>query len=288
MKDTVQEISLNDIYLDRETQIRSAVSEETILRYFDVMADTEGRDKFPPILLFQDEEGNYWLADGHHRVMAAKRRKFTSILAIVRPGTKADAIWEAAKSNSRNGLPLGRADLRRAVEMICAAFSDRSNRMIADTVGCDEKTVRKYRPEKAVANDSTADKSAVEKTVGKDGKRRSATRTSKSTKPKTAYSVASQSPSVAKEVKRTPSSPIPANDGRVAETRRVAEPLEETNAIENSDDRRRIEAHEKESQIETTISLLRRQIDEWFEIALDDMYEEFDQRVRKQLLAIVD
>ncbi len=163
--DAVSEIPLSEIDLDRETQIRVAVSEETVQRYYEVMEDEAGRDKFPPILLFQDKEGKYWLADGHHRVTAAQHRNFSTILAIVRPGTKADAIWEAAKANGRNGLQLGHVDIRRAVKMILAAFPDRSNRAIADVLGCDEKTVRKYRP-----TASGADLSAPEKRTGKDGK----------------------------------------------------------------------------------------------------------------------
>lgn len=162
---TISEIPLSEINLDRETQIRVAASEETVQRYFEVMENEAGRDKFPPVLLFQDEDGKFWLADGHHRITAAQRRNFTTIRAIVRPGTKADAIWEAAKANGRNGLQLGRADICRAVEMILTVFPDRSNRAIAEVLGCDEKTVRKYRP-----SASGADLSAPEKRTGKDGK----------------------------------------------------------------------------------------------------------------------
>ena len=160
----IQEVPLSEITLNRETRILDGVSEETILRYTALMEDTEGRDKFPPILLYRDEEGNLWLADGFHRTSAVLRRKFTSIRAIIRPGTKADAIWEAAKSNGRHGLPLGSQDYRRAVEIIVTAWPDRSNVMIADALGCDEKTVRKYRPR------SGSDLSEPEKRTGKDGK----------------------------------------------------------------------------------------------------------------------
>jgi len=141
------------------------------------METEEGRDKFPPILLYRDEAGNLWLADGFHRTSAALRRKFTSIRAIIRPGTKADAIWEAAKINGRNGLPLADTDYRRAVEIIVAAWPDRSNVMIAEALGCDEKTVRKYRPK------SESDSSEPEKRTGKDGKSYPARRKTVAEKP---------------------------------------------------------------------------------------------------------
>lgn len=165
----IQEISLSEIHLDRETQIRVEVSEETVQRYYEVMIDEATRDLFPPILLFRDPDGRLWLADGHHRVAAAIRRKFASIRAIIRPGTKADAIWEAAKANGKNSLQLGRADVRRTVEMILAVLPDRSNRAIAEVVGCSYEYVRKLR-------ESTDNSLSVERTIGRDGKSRPARR----------------------------------------------------------------------------------------------------------------
>jgi len=170
----VQEIPLSEICFDHETQIRVAVNEETIQRYFDIMVGEAGRDKFPPILLYRDQDGGLRISDGHHRVMAAKQRLFTSIRAIVRPGTKADAIWEAVKANSRNGLPLGRADVRRAIELVIAAWPDKSDQVVADEIGCSRDTVRRARPVPTCAN------AQVEKRVGKDGKARPVKRSAKS------------------------------------------------------------------------------------------------------------
>lgn len=172
----IQEISLSEIKLDRGTQIRVAVSEETVQRYFDVMEDGKSRDKFPPILLFLDEAGDYWIADGFHRTTAAIRRKFKTIRAVVRQGTKADAIWEAAKANGRNGLQMGQSDIRRTVELIVAAWPQKSNREIADAIGCSHMTVQRLRP-------NLADGTNVppEKRVGKDGKSYRAKRSTGST-----------------------------------------------------------------------------------------------------------
>lgn len=59
--------------------------------------------------------------------------------------------------------------------MLVAEWPDRSNRMIADALGCDEKTIRNHR-----SSISTAESSAVEMRIGRDGKKRPAKRSTKS------------------------------------------------------------------------------------------------------------
>ena len=161
----IVEIPLANIHLDPETQIRVMVNEETIRRYADAMETKERCDKFPPIILFCDIDGSLWLADGHHRVMAASRRNYRTIRAIIRNGTKADAIWEAVKVNGRNGLSLSRADIRRAVEMVIKNFPDKSTRVIADLVGVSGMTVFRYR--ESLYRDTNA---MPDRVVGKNGK----------------------------------------------------------------------------------------------------------------------
>jgi len=163
------------IFLDRETQIRATVSEEMILRYYEIMEDEEGLKKFPPVILYRDEKGHIWVADGHHRIMAAVRRKFQSIHAIIRQGEKADAIWAAVLANGRNGIALGRSDIRRAVIMVISAYPDRSDQVIADAVGCSHMTVRRIRSSEPNLTDVK-----IETRIGKDGKRRPVRQSKKS------------------------------------------------------------------------------------------------------------
>lgn len=271
MKETVQEISLQDVYLDRETQIRAAVSEETIQRYFEIMVDEEGRDKFPPIKLFQDDEGKYWLADGHHRVMAAKRRKFTSILAEVEKGTKADAVWEAAKANSKNGLQLGRSDIRRAIVMVDALFPDRTNRMIAEAIGCDEKTVRLHRPSQSVAENS-----ATEKRKGKDGKM---------------YKTRKSNIKSDSKIKEEPKQPVEESSGYEPEI--LTASLQES-TVESSepvapepDPEKSLRATEQEARIMETIDMLERQISEWFDLAPPEWIGEFEHRIQLRIRRLI-
>ena len=59
----------------------------------------------PPIVVFRAPEGLV-LADGHHRVAAARERGATTIAADVRDGTRADALRFAVRQGAaESGLP---------------------------------------------------------------------------------------------------------------------------------------------------------------------------------------
>ena len=159
---TIVTLPIDSLSLTCGTQIREAINEGTVMRYASQM---EIGQKFPPIIAYRDDSGELWIADGHHRIMAAMRCKLTEIRAEIRNGSKADALWAAAGINSENALQLTDNDIHKAIKMLVDAWPDRSNRAIAEVLRCDEKTVRKYRPKK-----SGTDVSAPEKRIGKDGK----------------------------------------------------------------------------------------------------------------------
>ena len=52
-------------------------------------------DELPPVVVFDTEEG-LLLADGYHRVAAARRRGRETVEAEVRPGSRHDALLYAA------------------------------------------------------------------------------------------------------------------------------------------------------------------------------------------------
>jgi ParB-like chromosome segregation protein Spo0J len=56
----------------------------------------QGLDALPPVVVFDTEEG-LLLADGYHRVAAARRRGLETIEAEVRLGSRQDALRYAAK-----------------------------------------------------------------------------------------------------------------------------------------------------------------------------------------------
>jgi len=153
------------------TQIRSMTNEAAVLRYAALMDTEEGRAKFPPIIVYHDANSEYWIADGHHRVMAALRCQLTEIRAEIRDGSKADALWAAAEINSKNGLPLEGDDIRQTIIMLIEAWPNRSLRSIADAVGCSKSYVGLIKNQASInghlANDPTL---LSGKTIGKDGK----------------------------------------------------------------------------------------------------------------------
>jgi hypothetical protein len=130
-KQTTQTVSikLDLIKTEGGTQAR-ALREDAVEEFAEAMQ--LGAD-FPPIVVFWDGS-TYWLADGFHRVEAAKRNKYPEITAEVRDGTKRDAILYAVGANDRHGLRRTNADKRRAIEMLLAdeEWAERSDRWIAD------------------------------------------------------------------------------------------------------------------------------------------------------------
>ena len=152
-----------------ETGVRERSDRETIDRYVEAM--TENRE-FPPVVLYHDGV-RYWIADGFHRIEAARRCEFKDIEAEVHEGKQADAIWFALGANREHGRPMTRGDRSAAVKRALATFPDRCNREIARQIGCDDKTIAAAR----AAMESTAEIPQLERTVGADGKARPTKRT---------------------------------------------------------------------------------------------------------------
>jgi ParB-like chromosome segregation protein Spo0J len=66
-------------------------------------------EQAPPVVVFETEEG-LLLADGYHRVAAARRRGLATIKAEVRQGTRRDALRYAAEAGARQrGIPVEQA-----------------------------------------------------------------------------------------------------------------------------------------------------------------------------------
>ncbi len=119
-------MSLATIRTDGGTQSRAELSAETIAEYRDAMAAGAA---FPPVVVFHDGT-TYWLADGFHRVEAARTSGATEIAADVRQGTRRAAVLFSAGANAAHGLRRTNADKRRAVETLLrdeewSAWSDR-------------------------------------------------------------------------------------------------------------------------------------------------------------------
>lgn len=157
-------MALNAIVFDAGTQVRAAIDPELVSEYAASMTDGW---PFPPIVLFTD--GNqYYLADGFHRFMAARRLTLPEIAADVQPGTKQDALWFAlgANKHKQNGKRLNSTDLRHAIELAFRTWPERSAREVAAQIGCTDSYVGDVKKQvQAILHLNLPDR-----VVGKDGK----------------------------------------------------------------------------------------------------------------------
>lgn len=168
---TRERVRVDAIVFDAGTQVRAAINEQVVTEYAERM--TEGVE-FPPVVLFSDGV-RYYLADGFHRTLAAKRNEFHDIEADVTVGTRADALWyacEALAEAGRQGLRPTHADTRRAIEMAINAFEAYSDPVIAKQIGCSDSTVWRVRQQ------VLQKKNLPSRVTGKDGKNYPASRNS--------------------------------------------------------------------------------------------------------------
>ena len=119
-------IPLGKIRTDGGTQPRAKLDQAIIDAYAEDMLKG---DIFPPVIVFYDGT-NYWLADGFHRVYAARKAGVTALSAEVRQGRQREAILYSVGVNATHGLRRTNADKRRAVMTLLedkewSAWSDR-------------------------------------------------------------------------------------------------------------------------------------------------------------------
>jgi hypothetical protein len=147
----LQQIPLETITLNAGTQSRKAIHEPTVDNYAQAME--EGRwqwEREPLPIVFYDGE-NYYPGDGHHRIAAADRAGFNTILSDVRPGTIRDAVFNSTSANQFHGLPRSNADKRNQVELLLQddEWQKMSDRAIAEHCGVSGPFVGKLRAETA-------------------------------------------------------------------------------------------------------------------------------------------
>ena len=143
-------IDLAAFATDGGTQMRAAIDTPTVNEYEDALLAADGNWPFPPVIAYYDGSA-YWLADGFHRIAAARLAQTrTNAPTDVRAGTRRDAILYAAGANASHGLRRTQADKRRSVETLLRdeewrKWSDREIARIchvsADLVGDVRKTI---------------------------------------------------------------------------------------------------------------------------------------------------
>lgn len=111
-------VNIQAIVIDKGTQSRAQISEDTVTDYAEAM---QAGDTFPPVTVYHDGV-DYYLADGFHRLHAAKRLGKASIQAEVKTGTLRDAILFSLGANDKHGLRRSNADKRKCVRTLLEDF----------------------------------------------------------------------------------------------------------------------------------------------------------------------
>lgn len=143
------------------------INKKTLVGY--VEAARNGAE-FPPIVVFRDQDGKHWLADGHHRLAVAEAIHEGEIKARVHEGGREQALLYAASSNDSHGLRRTNADKRRAVELVLkACSSDWSDRRVAEACGVSHPFIARVRVETVTSSGQKAGYAE-----GADGKIRAA------------------------------------------------------------------------------------------------------------------
>jgi phage N-6-adenine-methyltransferase len=134
---------ISDIRTDGGTQSRDSLDAATAEEYANAMTNGAA---FPAVVVFYDGQA-YWLADGFHRVAAAKQAGLTQIDADIRQGSRRDAILLSVGANSSHGLRRTNTDKRRAVMTLLSdeEWSKWANVEIARRCAVSEGLVRIVR-----------------------------------------------------------------------------------------------------------------------------------------------
>lgn len=134
----IRELPLDDLVLDPNLNLRDRLDDFTVERY------AESWSRLPPITVFE-VDGRWVLADGFHRHAAAVMLGRTTLKAEVRVGTFTDALDFVSSVNLFHGLPLTRAERRRAVEVKLKLHHDWSDRRMAEELAVSRELVAKIR-----------------------------------------------------------------------------------------------------------------------------------------------
>lgn len=140
----IANIPTNKIIIDSRTQPRAIIDEYVVNEY---RLDMNGGDDFPPLMVF-GENGSYYLADGWHRLLAAKQLNRESISCAIKPGGLREAILYSVAANADHGKRRTNGDKRRSVKKLLSdpEWAQWSDREIARRCHVSQPFVSKLRP----------------------------------------------------------------------------------------------------------------------------------------------
>jgi hypothetical protein len=134
----IREVPLDDLVLDPGLNLRDRLDDFTVERYADSW------ERLPPITVYEVDD-RLLIADGFHRHAAAVMLGKRTIPAEICVGTFTEALDFVASVNLFHGLPLTRAERRRAVEVKLKLHPDWSDRRMAQELAVSRELVFKIR-----------------------------------------------------------------------------------------------------------------------------------------------
>lgn len=143
MNTSTQLLDVSSIVVSADTQAREQIDWIAVGEYASAMKEGV---TFPPVVVYFDGT-QYWLADGFHRVDAAKTAGLAIINADIQYGTKRDAEWHALGANKEHGVRRKDVDVRRILKKIFAdpEWKSISLREIARHTGIPLTTVHRFQ-----------------------------------------------------------------------------------------------------------------------------------------------
>ena len=141
----MEQLRIDGIRADGGTQVRAAIDPATVAEYAEAMT---GGAVFPPVTVYFDGE-THWLADGFHRLEAARLAGLDVLPADVLDGDLRSAVLHSVGANATHGLRRTNADKRAAVLRLLGdpEWSQWGDRDIARRCGVTHPFVGKLRAE---------------------------------------------------------------------------------------------------------------------------------------------
>lgn len=138
-----QKLLIRQITCNAGTQLRDGV-DQTVVDHYAEMA--EDGSPFPPVKVFHDG-GRYYLADGFHRLEAAKKLGAQQVECDVEEGTLRDARWYACGANAHHGKAMSLKERQLAVMTAVEIKEGSATNLseIARHCGVHRQTVEKYK-----------------------------------------------------------------------------------------------------------------------------------------------
>lgn len=140
-------IPIELLELDPDIQPRAVMSQEAITEYAELYQSI-GAEALPPIDVFAVGDV-YLVAEGFHRVLAARRAELDALPANVHQGDREDALWFASSANQGYGVRRTNKDKRLVVERVLKTerWARRPDTDLAEHCGVSRRFVDKVRSE---------------------------------------------------------------------------------------------------------------------------------------------